>query len=100
VWMWTAPSNRTITATDFRSSGSTRGTDTAVLSPLILQPMKLTQLLLLAACLVFLNGCFLTKIVTVPMRVGGAVISILPVVGNPAHDAVDEAADALDDIPL
>lgn len=46
------------------------------------------------------SGCFLTKLVTVPMRVGGAVISIVPVVGNPAHDSIDEAADIVDEIPL
>jgi len=47
-----------------------------------------------------LNGCFFTKIVTVPMRLGGAVISIIPVVGNTAHDAVDEAAEVVDDLPF
>lgn len=47
-----------------------------------------------------LSGCFFTKLVTVPMRVGGAVISIVPVVGNTVHDAVDEAADIVDDVPL
>ena len=46
------------------------------------------------------SGCILTKVVSVPMRLGGAVISIVPVAGNPAHDAIDEAADVVDDIPL
>ncbi|MEE8313247.1 MAG: DUF6726 family protein, partial [Myxococcota bacterium] len=39
------------------------------------------------------TGCFVTKVVSVPMRVTGAVVSIVPVVGNTAHDAIDEAAD-------
>lgn len=47
-----------------------------------------------------LQGCVLTKVVTVPMRVGGAVISIIPVVGNTAHDGIDAAADVVDDLPL
>jgi len=56
----------------------------------------LTLLLLLFG----LSGCLLTKVATVPMRVGGAVTSIVPVVGNPAHDAIDKAADAVDTLPL
>lgn len=47
-----------------------------------------------------LSGCVLTKVVTVPMRVGAAVISIVPVAGNTAHDAIDTAADAVDRVPL
>lgn len=47
-----------------------------------------------------LSGCVLTKVVTVPMRLGAAVISVVPVAGNQAHDAIDEAADAVDEIPL
>ena len=50
--------------------------------------------------LLILNGCALTKVITVPMRVGGAVVSIVPVVGDMAHDAIDEAADQIDDVPL
>jgi len=56
----------------------------------------LTLLLLLLG----LSGCLLTNVATVPMRVGGAVTSIVPVVGNPAHDAIDKAADAVDTLPL
>ncbi len=47
-----------------------------------------------------LSGCFATKIVTVPMRVGGAIVSVVPVVGNVADDAIDVAADTVDLIPL
>jgi len=47
-----------------------------------------------------LQGCVLTKLVSVPMRVTGAVLSIIPVVGNTAHDGIDEAAEIVDDIPL
>jgi len=47
-----------------------------------------------------LNGCFATKIITVPMRVGGAIISAVPVVGDVADDAIDVAADGVDLIPI
>jgi hypothetical protein len=57
-------------------------------------------LLLLLTLLPLLSGCLLTKVVTVPMRVGGAVISVVPVVGNTAHDAIDDAAEVVDDVPL
>lgn len=59
--------------------------------------LRLIALLGLAA---LLGGCFLTKIVTVPMRLGGAVISVVPVVGNPAHDAIDGVAATIDEVPL
>ncbi|AYQ57541.1 hypothetical protein MS2017_1868 [Bathymodiolus thermophilus thioautotrophic gill symbiont] len=47
-----------------------------------------------------LSGCFLTKVVTVPMRVVGAVVSVVPVVGNTMDAAIDTAADTLDAVPL
>ncbi len=62
--------------------------------------MKLFNILLLSTLLPLLNGCFLTKLVTVPMRMSGAVISVLPIVGNTAHDAIDEAAEIVDEVLL
>ena len=47
-----------------------------------------------------LSSCVLTKVVTVPMRVGGAVISIVPGVGEEIDAAIDEAADVIDAIPI
>lgn len=47
-----------------------------------------------------LSGCLLTKVVTVPMRVVGAAISIIPVAGNPADAAIDKAADVVDKLPF
>ena len=58
------------------------------------------QLVLFCFLVFFLSGCVLTKIVTVPMRVAGAVISVIPVAGNTAHEAIDEAAEAVDELPL
>lgn len=62
--------------------------------------MKLSSVFLLIILLPLLSGCLFTKIVTVPMRVGGAVISVVPVVGNTVHEVIDEAAEAVDDVPL
>jgi hypothetical protein len=63
--------------------------------------MKSVKLLVvLFALSMLLTGCFFTKAVTVPMRLGGAVISIIPVAGNPVHDAIDKAAATVDDIPF
>jgi hypothetical protein len=47
-----------------------------------------------------LQGCFVTKLVTVPLRVGGAVLSAVPGVGNAADEAIDTTADVIDGIPL
>lgn len=62
--------------------------------------MKIKTWLLLTAMASLLQGCFFTKIVTVPMRVGGAVVSVIPAAGNTAHDAIDTAADKVDDLPF
>jgi len=56
------------------------------------------SILLLSALL--LSSCVLTKVVTVPMRVGGAVISIIPIVGEGIDEAIDGAADVIDAIPI
>lgn len=58
------------------------------------------KILLLLAAVTFLNGCLLTKLVTVPMRITGAVVSIVPVAGNHVHDGIDKAAEIVDDIPI
>jgi len=62
--------------------------------------LVLCQLALSGLIVVFTSGCLLTKIVTVPMRLVGAVVSIVPVAGNTAHEAIDEAAEMVDEIPL
>jgi hypothetical protein len=58
------------------------------------------KFIIVVCLLIMLPGCVLTKVVTVPMRVGGAVISVLPGAGNPTQEAIDTAADAVDEIPL
>jgi len=47
-----------------------------------------------------LSGCVFTKIVTVPMRVGGAVVSVVPVAGDVVHKGIDTTADVVDLAPL
>ena len=76
---------------------------------------NILRLMAVAALASTLSGCFLTKIVTVPMRVvggvvtlAGDVVSIVPGVGNTADsalnkvdDAIDTAADTVDEtVPL
>jgi len=63
--------------------------------------MKKAYKWLVFACLVpLLSGCFFTKVVTVPMRIGGAIVSIVPVVGNTADTAIDAVADTVDELPF
>ncbi|RVU29739.1 MULTISPECIES: DUF6726 family protein [Neptunomonas] len=61
--------------------------------------MKVKLLLVLSFALC-LQGCVLTKVVTVPMRIGGAVISVVPVIGDPIDESIDTVADGIDTIPI
>ena len=58
------------------------------------------KLLVLALISFYLSGCVLTKVVTVPMRVTGAVISVIPVVGDPIDEILGYSADVIDRIPI
>jgi len=60
----------------------------------------LKKLLVLALISLYLSGCVLTKVVTVPMRVTGAVISVIPVVGDPIDEILGYSADVIDRIPI
>ena len=74
----------------------------------------MTRVAVLTLLATLLSGCFLTKLVTVPMRIvgsavslTGAVVSIVPVVGNTADAAlekvdgtIDTTADTVDEVPL
>ena len=74
----------------------------------------ITRIALLALLASMLSGCFLTKLVSTPMRlvgatasVAGAALSVIPVVGNEADaalekvdGAIDTTADNIDKIPL
>ena len=52
--------------------------------------MRFIRSLCLLIATILLSGCFLTKLVTVPRRVVGAVTSIVPLAGAVVHDAIDE----------
>ena len=58
------------------------------------------KLLVLALISLYISGCVLTKVVTVPMRVTGSVISVIPVVGDGIGDVLDQTADVIDAIPI
>lgn len=62
--------------------------------------MKLFKTLAVLLLVSTLSACVLTKLVTVPMRVVGAVVSIIPVAGNTMHDGIDTAADVVDEVPI
>ena len=62
--------------------------------------MKLRNILIISLLAVLLQGCFLTKVVTVPLRVGGAIISVVPVVGDVVDESIDTTADVIDMIPI
>ena len=76
--------------------------------------MTFARSLALALLACGLSGCVLTKLMTTPMRLGGAtlvlggaMVSIAPVVGNPANDAlreaddtINKAADEVDEVPI
>jgi hypothetical protein len=75
---------------------------------------SITKMIIIATLATSLSGCFLTKLVTMPMRVVGAtaglvgaVVSVVPVAGNKVDAAletvdetIDTAADTVDDVPL
>jgi hypothetical protein len=42
----------------------------------------------------------LTKLASVPMRLAGAIVSIVPVAGNAANDVIQSAANAVDGVPI
>ena len=58
------------------------------------------KLLVFALISLYLSGCVLTKVVTVPMRVTGAVISVIPVVGDGIDEILEQSADIIDAIPI
>lgn len=60
----------------------------------------MARMMMVMGLVLLLQGCVITKVVTVPMRVTGAVISIIPGVGNSIDSSIDKAADVVDDVPI
>ncbi len=58
------------------------------------------RLISISLLIVFLSGCVFTKVVTVPMRVTGAVVSVIPVVGDGVDNVLGTSADLIDAIPI
>ena len=58
------------------------------------------KLLVFVLISLYLSGCVLTKLVTVPMRVTGSVISVIPVVGDGIDEVLGQSADIIDTIPI
>ena len=58
------------------------------------------KMIVLALIGFFLSGCVITKVVTVPMRVTGSVISVIPVVGDGIDGVLGQTADVIDAIPI
>ena len=58
------------------------------------------KLIILSLGALLLSGCVFTKVVTVPMRVTGAVMSVIPVVGDGVDSILGTSADIIDAIPI
>jgi hypothetical protein len=60
--------------------------------------MNKVAMLVLVAC--YPSGCVMTKVITVPMRVAGSVISVVPVIGDGVEGVIGKSADLIDAIPI
>ena len=58
------------------------------------------RLIALSLLILFLSSCVFTKVVTVPLRLTGAVVSVIPVVGDGVNSALGASADVIDAIPI
>lgn len=61
---------------------------------------SLYRCVLVVALALPLSGCLFTKVVSVPMRLGGAVVSVIPGPGDAMHSAIDGAATTVDALPF
>ena len=57
------------------------------------------KLFIIVIVALFISGCVLTKVVTVPLRVAGAVGSGIPIIGNQIDEEIDKSADLIDQLP-
>ena len=57
------------------------------------------KLFIIIIVALFISGCVFTKLVTVPLRVSGSLISVVPIVGNQIDDVIGQSADLIDDLP-
>jgi len=60
---------------------------------------NVNKIVIIAICALFISGCVITKVVTVPLRVAGAIGSGIPIIGNQIDEVIDKSADAIDELP-
>ncbi len=57
---------------------------------------KLKSFGVVAILVMLASGCGLQKVAALPFRVTGAVVSVVPVVGDAAHGVFEATADVID----
>ena len=57
------------------------------------------KLFVIIVVAIFISGCILTKLITVPLRVSGSLVSGVPFVGNQIDEVIDQSADLIDELP-
>ena len=57
------------------------------------------KLVIIVIVALYISGCVFTKVVTVPLRVSGSLISAIPIVGNQIDEVIDQSADLIDELP-
>ena len=57
------------------------------------------KLVIIVIVALYISGCVFTKLVTAPLRVSGAIISVVPAIANGVEDVILTSADAIDAIP-
>ena len=57
------------------------------------------KLVIIVIVALYISGCVFTKLVTVPLRVSGALASAVPIVGNQIDEVIDQSADTIDALP-
>lgn len=58
------------------------------------------KLVIIVIVALYISGCVFTKLVTVPLRVSGSLISVIPIVGNQIDEVIGQSADLIDDLPF
>ena len=57
------------------------------------------KLVIIVIVAFYISRCVFTKLVTVPLRVSGSLISVVPIVGNQIDEVIGQSADLIDDLP-
>ena len=57
------------------------------------------KLVIIVIVALYISGCVFTKLVTVPLRVSGSLISVVPIVGNQIDEVIGQSADLIDNLP-